>query len=150
MLEKSSGQAQGALDAILASLPGEEVRLSNSLGTVTENWVIVRPANGESRALLSIDSLQDVRRIKTTYPGLLVIAAGLALIAAAAYFSKQGNGAGPPLALISVFFVAAYFGTRRASLIFSTATESIETVLGSLREAAEMQAEIQQLSGLQP
>ena len=148
MQEKTKAQAETAVQSILACLPGEQVRLANSLATLTDNWIIVRPAGRGGQILLSIHSVRQVQRIRTTYPGLLVIASGLGLIAAAAWFSKEGSGAALPIAVIGIFFAAAYFGTRRASVLFSTPSESGETVLGTLREAAEIERAVRFWSDL--
>lgn len=77
-----------------------------------------------------------MRRVKMSYPGLLVIAIALFLIAAAAYYSKQGDGATIPIAVIGVIFVVFYFNSRRASVAFLLEKEVLETVPGSLREAS--------------
>ncbi len=121
-------------NALLDALPDEPVLQSNSLATVTRNWVVLRNARGSGNSLISIDRVVSARRATTTYPGLLVIAVGLFLVAAAAYTSKQGDGAAVPLAVIGLVFVVFYFGSRRAAAVFTLQNETVETAAGSLRE----------------
>jgi hypothetical protein len=121
---------------ILDSLPDEPVLQSNSLATVTPTVVVVRTARSLSHNVISVSSVSNVRRVKTTYPGLLVISAALFLVAAAAYSSKQGGNAAIPMAIFGLAFLIFYFGSRRASVIFELDDSTVETVPGSLREAA--------------
>ena len=67
-----------------------------------------------------------------------MIASGALLVAAAAYCSKEGDGAALPAALIGLAFVVGYFVSQRASIAFVVDTESTETVSGSLREAGKL------------
>ena len=76
--------------------------------------------------------------VKTSYPGLLVVAAGLLLIAAAAHYSKEGGAADIPVAFLAGLFVAIYLGTRRASIVFEVGPERTQTLFGSLSEAASI------------
>jgi hypothetical protein len=125
-------------NALLDALPDEPVLQSNSLATVTPSLVIIRTAQGSAQSVISLDRVHDVRRVKTTYPGLLVIAAALFLIAAAAYASKQGNGAQIPAAVLGLLFLAFYFGSRKAAVVFLFEGEVVETAPGSLREASAL------------
>jgi hypothetical protein len=125
-------------NAILDALPDEPVLQTNSLATVTPTFVVVRTARGPAHNIISVSSVTDLRRAKTTYPGLLVIAAALFLIAAAAYSSKQGANAAIPMAIFGLAFVVFFFGSRRAAVIFFVDGEAIETVPGSFREAAAL------------
>jgi|SRR5947209_552540 len=125
-------------NAILDALPDEPVLQSNSLATVTSSYVIVRMAQGSAHNVISVAGIDDVKRVKTTYPGLLVISAALFLIAAAAYSSKQGGNAAIPMAIFGLAFLIFYFGSRRATVLFSVYGENIETVQGSFREASAL------------
>src|SRR3954453_16729070 len=125
-------------NAILAALSSEEVLQSGLSAVVTADYVVVTSSKGESHSLISLERLSEIRRIKTTYPGLLVIASGAFLVAAAAFCSKQGDGAAVPAALIGLVLVIAYFGSQRALIAFVVDGESVETASGGLREAAAL------------
>jgi hypothetical protein len=84
---------------LLAALSGEEVVLSSPFGMVTTNFVIVKDIDAGSQIILSLNRLTDIQTIRTSYPGLLVISVALLILAAAATWSKEGGGAGIPLAL---------------------------------------------------
>lgn len=124
--------ANTALDA----LAGEEILESNSLGTVMNHCVLLRASDSQSEAVISLDVISSVKTIQTTYPGLLVIAASAFLIAAAAGTSKQGGGAAAPIALLGLLFLIAYWLARKASVALVTGADRVETVPGSVGEAA--------------
>lgn len=123
-------------DKILAALSGEQILQSNPLATVATRWVVIRDANGSSQSVLALSGISDMRSVRVSYPGLLVIACGIALIAAAAHYSKDGGAADKPLLVVAVLFVLFYFGTRRASVVFISGVEKTPTIFGSLRQAA--------------
>ena len=130
-------------DIILDSLFGEQILHAGALATVTENCVVLRDADGQSHTILAFDRLNGVRTVKTTYPALLVVAAGLLLMAAAAQFSKEGDGAAIPFAVLSLISLASYFLSRRASLAFGIGWETAETIRGTLTEAAALLTAVQ-------
>jgi hypothetical protein len=121
---------------LLAALSSEEVVLSSPFGMVTTNFVIVKDTGAQSQIILSLNRLTDIQTIRTSYPGFLVISAGLFILAAASMCSTQGGGAGIPLGLLAIGFSVAFLATRRALLVFYTGSEITETVSGSLRGAA--------------
>lgn len=125
-------------DQLVASLSGEDVVETNSLAVVTTSCIVVRPVRGRSRVVLSLESVTDIKRIRTTHPGLLVIASGLFLIAAAAYYSKDSSPAAVPIGVLGILFLFAFIGTRRVSVVFVGESESVETALGSPREAVNL------------
>jgi hypothetical protein len=131
--------ASRALDA----LTGEEILESNSLGTVTSQWVVVRPPESRSEMIISLSHISNVRTVRTTYPGLLVVAGAALLIAAAAAASKQGSGAALPIALFGVLFLIAYWVSRKASVVFIVGTETTHTPAAGLREAAKFVAAVE-------
>lgn len=131
--------ANTALDA----LAGEEILESNSLGTVMRQCVVLSGVGNQTETVVSLSVISSVKSIKTTYPGLLVIAASAFLIAAAAASSKQGGGAAGPIAILGLLFVIAYWLTRRASVAITVGGERTETVQGSPREAAAFMAALQ-------
>lgn len=124
--------ANTALDA----LAGGEVLESNSLGTVMRHCVVLKAGGNRAETVISLAVVSSFKRIVTSYPGLLVIAASVFLIAAAAASSKQGGGAAKPSAILGLVFVAAYWLSRRASVAVTTGSEMTETVRGSPSEAA--------------
>jgi hypothetical protein len=125
-------------NTILAALPGEQVVQTNSLATVTRNCLVIRDSDGQLHTIISLSRITGIKTIRKSYPGVLVVAAGLALIAAAAFCSKQGAGAGPPIAGLAALFVLGYFGSRRAAVAFLMGRESTETAYGGLRKAAQL------------
>lgn len=125
-------------DKILGALSGEEVLYSNALATVASKCVVLRQSAGHSQSIISLSSISGMRINRVSYPGLLVIASGLFLLAAAAYFSKDGGTAKIPLALIGLVFVFAYLGSRRASVSFIVDSDEIQTILGSSSEASAL------------
>ena len=128
-----------ALDA----LAGEQILKSNSLGTVTDQWVVVRGAESRSETMISLSHISSVKTIKTSYPGLLIVAGAAGLIAAAAASSKQGSGAALPIALFGLLFVFGYLVSRRASVAFVAGGETTHTAQGGLKEAAEFVAALE-------
>jgi hypothetical protein len=125
-------------NTILAALSSEEILQSSLSAVVTADYVIVTNPDRQSHTVISLERLSEIRTIKTTYPGLLVIASGALLVAAAAYCSKEGDGAALPAALIGLTFVIGYFLSQRASIAFVVDGESTETASGGLREAGAL------------
>lgn len=127
------------------ALSAESVLETNALATVMSNWIVVPDAEEHSQTILALSRLKDVKIVKFTYPGLLVIAAALFLLAAAAYCSHQGEGASIPMAIAGLLFVGGYLGTRRAAVAFSTTSspEITHTMQGSPGEAAELAQAVQ-------
>lgn len=130
--------ANTALDA----LAGEDIVASNSLGTIMRNCVVLKGAGIQTETVISLGVISSVKSIRTTYPGLLVIAASAFLIAAAAASSKQGGGAAGPIAILAALFVLAYWLTRRASVVIMVGAERTESVQGSPREAKDFLAAV--------
>ncbi|HZS53783.1 MAG TPA: hypothetical protein VFA65_05230 [Bryobacteraceae bacterium] len=120
------------------ALAGEEILHANSLATLTNNFIVVRRPEVHAEAIIGLPCISGIRHIKTTRPGLLVIASGIFLVAAAAACSKQGGQAQIPLAVVGTLFVLGYFMTRRAAVAFVVNREATETMHGSLSEAAEL------------
>jgi hypothetical protein len=118
------------------ALTGEEILESNSLGTVTSQWVVVRPPESHSEIVISLSHITNVRTVRTTYPGLLVVASASLLVAAAAASSKQSAGATLPIALFGLLFVIGYWVSRKASVTFRVGSETIHTPSAGLRESA--------------
>lgn len=128
-----------ALDA----LAGDQILGSNSLGIVTNQWVVLRPPEGRAETLISISHISTVKTIRMSYPGLLVVASAALLLAAAAASSKQGSGAALPIALFGLLFVIGYLLSRKASVAFIVGAETIRTPAGGLREAAVFLAAVE-------
>jgi hypothetical protein len=123
-------------NALMDAMPDEPVLQSNALATVTSNCVVIRTAEGASHSIISLSRLSNVRRVKTTYPGLLVIAAASFLMAAAAWASKEGEGAQIPALVVGLIFVVFYFGSRRACIVYFLGDTIVESASGTLREAS--------------
>lgn len=129
-------------NTILAALSSEEILQSKLSAVVTAEFVMVMSPKGV-QIVISLDRLSEIKRIKTIFPGLLVLASGALLIAAAAYCSKEGDGAALPAALLGLSFVIAYFWSRRAVVAFIVDGESTETASGSLRDAEALVRAVQ-------
>jgi len=121
---------------MIEALSDEHVVRSNSVAIVTRNWIILPDADSHSQTILAISRVEDLKIIRTTYPGLIVIAAALFLLAAAAFSSKEGNGAGLPIALVGFFFLVGYIGSRRACVAFTVGKETAYSINGSPSEAS--------------
>jgi hypothetical protein len=123
---------------IIAELCEGQVLQSNPLAIVTRDCIVVRDPEGRSHTIIALARLSRLKRIRTTYPILLVIACGFAVIAAAAFCSKQGSGAGIPASLLGGAFAVGYLLSRRASVAFVVGSEVTETVSGSPSEATAL------------
>jgi hypothetical protein len=125
--------ANTALDA----LAGEDILESNSLGTVMRHCVVLKTRHNDAETVISLAVITSAKSIKTSYPGLLVIACSAFLVAAAAACSKQGAGAARPFAFIGLLFVVAYWLSRRASVAITAGSEITESVQGSPSDASK-------------
>lgn len=137
---------------IVSALSDDEIIHANLLATVTRNCVIIPNPGGHAQTIIAISRISRVRSVRSSYPGLAVIAGALALIASAAAYSKEGHGAALPIALLGVGFAIAYIGTRRGSVslvIGSEQTEVVETASGSLREAAAIARAVEEVRSRQ-
>ncbi len=127
----------------LAELIDGQVLQANPLATVTRDCIIIRDSARQSHTIISLSHLSGMKRIRTTYPALLVISSGLFLISAAAFYSKQGGGAALPVSLLGGAFAVGYVLSRKACVSFTIASGSIETANGSLSETAALMAAVQ-------
>lgn len=125
-------------NAFLAALSSDEILQSRLSVVLTADYVVVTNRQNGSHIVISLERLSEIKTIKTTYPGLLVIASGAFLIAAAAFCSKHGDGAALPSALIGLAFIVAYLCSRRAAISFVVDGESTATASGGLRDAAAL------------
>ena len=127
---------------LVASLLDGTVLQTNPLATVMADCVVIRDSARTSHIIIGLARLSGMRQVRTTHPELLVISAGLLLISAAAYYSKDGAGAGLPIGLLGLAFALGYLLSRRASISFLAGRDSTETVSGSLSEAAALVAAV--------
>jgi hypothetical protein len=132
-----------AANPIVTSLSDERVLFENALASVTEHCVVVRSAGRQSHVLLPLTRISSVKRIQTSRPGFLAIAAGLFLIAAAAQASKEGGGAAIPASLFGVCSMVAYLVSRRSAVAFIVDGERTETPFGGSRQASALVSAIQ-------
>jgi hypothetical protein len=130
-------------NGIIAGLCNGQILQSNQLATVTRECIVIRDAARQSHTIIALSQLTGVKRIRTTYPALLVISSGLFLISAAAFCSKQGSGTGVPTAVLGAAFAVSYILSRRASVAFIVGSEATETMSGSLADAAALIAAVQ-------
>ncbi|MBV9611876.1 MAG: hypothetical protein JO091_05360 [Acidobacteriaceae bacterium] len=128
---------------IIPALSDESIFYSNSLGAVLSNWIIIPGSDGHSQTILAIRRISEVKVVRFSHPGLLVIAGGLFLVAAAALRSKDGEGAEIPSALLAALFVLGYVGSRRASVSFALGADSVETMRSALSDAVEFGKAVQ-------
>lgn len=125
-------------NTIIGALAEGTAQQSFLMTTVTSGCVVVKSPSTASETAISLSRLSEVQTIKTSYPGLLVIASGLSVVAAAAFCSKDGDGAGIPTVILSASFIAGYFASRRAALNFVVDDDSTRTAFGSRREADKL------------
>ena len=128
---------------MVAELCEGRVLESSLLATVTGECVVIRDAVRHSDTVIALSEISGLKRITTTHPALLVIAAALFLVSAAAFSSKQGSGAGVPSAVLGVACAIAYVLSRSASVAFVAGSASTETAFGSLAQAAALIAAVQ-------
>jgi hypothetical protein len=121
---------------VAAAICDEEPLSPNRLAWVTSHFLIIRNQTQQSHTIIPLTRLVAIDVVKTPFPGLLAIAAGVFVIAAAAFASKEGDGAAVPCALLGAFLVAIYFGSRRANITFTMDSGVTEMVTGTLGDAA--------------
>ena len=131
---------------ILSSL-GEAVLHSNSLATITHNWVVVRSAQSRAQVVVAIDSIAAVKTLKTTHFYYLACALGCLVIALATRCSKEADGATVPFALGGTLLLIGAQVTRQAALAFLVDADIIHTAYGTLSEAAMLVAILQSARG---
>jgi len=127
---------------ILSALSEETVLHSNSLATVTDNWIVVRPPGARTQALVAIASLSAVKTSKTVHLMYLAFSAGCMLMAIATECSKEAAGATVPFALVGLALLGCAQFTRQASVAFVVDSDTVHTPFGSLREAATLVAAV--------
>jgi len=123
---------------VAAAISDEEVLRPGRLAWVTPHFLILRKVERQNHVIIPLTRLASISVVKTPYPGLLAVAAGVFIVAAAAFASKQGDGAALPCALLGAFLIATYLGTRRANITFKLDTGATETLAGTVREATEL------------
>jgi hypothetical protein len=121
---------------------------SNVLASVTRNCVILADSSAHGQMILALPRLSTIRKVTVSYPILLVLAAAALLIAAAAGYSKDGGGAGVPIALVGLLLLLGYAGSRRAAVMFLVGFEAVETILGTPKEASDVIAAIEKAQRL--
>ena len=126
-----------------AELVAAPVSRSHPLAIIEQDWIAIRDSAQRSYTVISLLQLSGMKRVTTSYPALIVISCGIFLTAAAAFCSKEGSGAGIPLALLGACFAIGYFLTRRAALVIVAGSAHFETASGSLSEVAALAASIQ-------
>lgn len=130
-------------NTIIGALTDDAPQKSYLMTTVTTGCVVIRNPSAAAETAISLSRLSEVQTVKASYPGLLVIASGLSLVAAAAFCSKEGDGAGVPTAFLSASFVAGYFLSRRVALKFMVDAESTQTAFGTPRAANNLRRAVQ-------
>ena len=132
-----------AVNPILTALSDERLLFDNPLATITDHCVIVRTTEQQAHTLLPLGRISSLKKVQTSRPAFLAIAAGLFLIAAAAQASKESDGATIPIALFGVCAVIAFFVSRRAAVAFILDGERTQTEFGGLRQASALISAIQ-------
>ncbi len=116
---------------------------AHSLATLTRNWVVIPDPARRSHTILPLSRLSQVKAVKVSYPGLLAIASGLLVLAAAAFSSKEGSGAGIPIGLVGAGSVIAYVISHRAWVEFTVGSAVTKTMNGTHKAAEELEALVQ-------
>jgi hypothetical protein len=123
---------------VAAAISDEEILQPNRLAWVTQHFLIIRNVERQSHTIIPLVRLKGIQVVKTPYSGLLAIVAGLFIVAAGAFASKQGNVAALVFFLLGAFLLAVYFGSRRANITFKLDTGGTETTSGTTGEAAAL------------
>lgn len=126
---------------ILSSL-GEPILYRNSLATITSNWVVVRQGASGRQAVVAIQSIAELRPIKSIPRYSFVASLASLLMALAAYSSKEPNGAALPFALFGLALLSNAVARRRVALGLVVGQEIIETIYGTTSEAAAFVATV--------
>jgi hypothetical protein len=121
-------------DVIVSALAGESVVYSNVVATVTTSCLVVRERDRGATVVISLDQITGFKKVKTTYPQLLVFSVGMLTLAAASYASKQGLETVIPMALVALMLALGYLGARRAALLVLVGNDGIETLKASFGE----------------
>lgn len=119
----------------MEALSGEQVLQSNSLATITENCVVVKDSVHRFETAISLSRLSGIKRIQTSYPGLLVMASGLFVLAAGAMRARDGHDTAIVMAILGSILGACYAASRKTALAFQVDSDSIETAAGSGKDA---------------
>jgi hypothetical protein len=128
-------------NTVLDALSGAQIFESNPLGTVTNQWVSVKSADSET--VIALARISSVKSIRTSYPGLLVIASAALLLALAAASSKQGMGAALPIGALGLLFALGYLLSRKAYITFTVGGEIIQTSDAGLKHTAQFVAAVE-------
>ena len=125
-------------NVVLSGLSNEKILQSKLSTIVTEDCVVVPSFSGQPHTALSLLSINALKVVKTYHPGLLVISAGLFLLAAAANSSKEGSGTAVPIGLLGAVFLLAFFASQRARVVFISGSEATQSFNGSFTEVADV------------
>lgn len=136
-------------DGILDVLTGESVIYSNTVATVLTGCIVVREKERGATVVISLAHITGLKKVKTTYPQLLVLSAGMLTLAAASYASKQGLETVVPMSVLAMMLASGYWGTRRAALLVLSGTDGIETLKGSFREVDSVIRQLRQVLHLE-
>ena len=130
-------------NVVLSGLNNEKVLQSKLSTIVTEDCVVVPSFSGQPHTALSLLSIDSLKIVKSHHPSLLVIAAGLFLVAAAANYSKEGAGTALPIGLLGSAFAVAFLVTQRARVVFVSGAEATQSFKGPFTEVADLVAAVE-------
>ena len=130
-------------NTVLAAISGERIVQSKLSAIVTEDCVVIPSFSGQPHTILSIGCISQVKVVKTSYPSLIVISAGLFLLSAAAFSSKDGAGTGAPLGVLGLIFLFTYLLSQKARVVFLAGREVTQTVNGSFADVADVVAAVE-------
>lgn len=126
---------------ILSSL-GEPILHRNSLATVTSSWVVIRQGASDIQSVVAIQSIAELKPIKTTRLYPFVLALGCLVVALATLCSKESDGATLPFGILGFTLLANAQTRRQVALALVVGDDAIETVYGSVAEAATLVATV--------
>jgi hypothetical protein len=125
---------------VRVAIHDEPVLQSNSLASVTRNFIVIRNSDRQSWTIIPLSRLSRIELVKSPLLGLLATSIGAFVLAAAAFSSKEGEGAGLPMTLVGLFLLIAYSTSRKASVIFILDSGAAVSVIGSVTEARALVA----------
>ncbi len=130
-------------DVVFASINSERVVQSKLSVIVTEECVVVPAFSGQPNTVLSLAVISQMKIVKSYHPSLIVISAGLFLLAAAASASRDGAGMGLPIGIVGLVFLVAFVVLQKARVVFMNGSEATQTVNGSFTEVADLVAAVE-------
>ncbi len=106
------------------------------MAIITDNWIVVREAGARSQMVIALESVVDVEILKTANVGRVVCGLSCLIVACAAAFSHESDGAVLPFSMVGLGLSFVAHNTRKGAVALTTNGDQVRTAFGSLAEAA--------------